>query len=218
MPYELDHVFICTDPGAPVAQRLIELGLVEGSPNVHPGQGTANRRFYFHNTMIELLYVTDEAELRSPLVQQIRLSERFRWRQTAACPFGICLRSTDAADPAPFATFDYMAPWLPEGTAIPMARGAMTVEPLLFIKPDSMQGGAATSEPVEHPLGLRQMTGVHVVSAGCELPSDSLRAVQRQGIVSVSQGEGHLLELTFDGGQRGKAADLRPELPLVVSW
>lgn len=218
MPWELDHLFICTEPGAPIGDRLIEMGLVEGSPNVHPGQGTANRRFYFHNTMIELLYVTDETELRSPLVEQIRLADRFNWRKSAACPFGLCLRSTDPDAPLPFTTFDYMAPWMPEGTAIPMARGAMAVEPLLFVKPGVMQGGAAPSEPVDHPLGLRDITAIHVISAGCELPSDPLRAVQRAGIVTVSQGEGHLLELTFDNAGQSQSADLRPALPLILYW
>jgi hypothetical protein len=39
----IDHLFICTDVGAIVADRLVALGLVEGSSNVHPGQGTTNR-------------------------------------------------------------------------------------------------------------------------------------------------------------------------------
>ena len=34
MKYELDHVFVCCAPGAPEAQRLVDLGLAEGSPNV----------------------------------------------------------------------------------------------------------------------------------------------------------------------------------------
>ncbi len=47
MTIELDHFFILTDPGAPQAELLTEIGLVEGTPNDHPGQGTANRRFFF---------------------------------------------------------------------------------------------------------------------------------------------------------------------------
>jgi len=46
MPIELDHVFICTAPGAPCAEEIVQLGLHEGAPNQHPGQGTANRRFF----------------------------------------------------------------------------------------------------------------------------------------------------------------------------
>ena len=56
---ELDHLFVCTAPGAPEAEELVRFGLREGPPNRHPGQGTANRRFAFANTMIELLWVSD---------------------------------------------------------------------------------------------------------------------------------------------------------------
>ena len=48
MSLELDHVFVNTAPGAPEADQLLSFGLVEGSSNVHPGQGTANRRFFCH--------------------------------------------------------------------------------------------------------------------------------------------------------------------------
>jgi len=43
----LDHVFILCSPGAPESGALNRLGLTEGSPNTHPGQGTACRRFFF---------------------------------------------------------------------------------------------------------------------------------------------------------------------------
>jgi hypothetical protein len=48
---ELDHAFIACRPGAPEADALLRQGFVEGSPNTHPGQGTANRRFFFDNFM-----------------------------------------------------------------------------------------------------------------------------------------------------------------------
>ncbi|MGH8238896.1 MAG: hypothetical protein ACREXP_18010 [Steroidobacteraceae bacterium] len=53
IPVEVDHVFVSASVGAPEGDRLLDLGLVEGSPNRHPGQGTANRRFFFANAMLE---------------------------------------------------------------------------------------------------------------------------------------------------------------------
>jgi hypothetical protein len=41
---QLDHVFVCCDVGDPEAEGLRQIGLVEGTRNVHPGQGTENRR------------------------------------------------------------------------------------------------------------------------------------------------------------------------------
>ena len=65
MGIELDHLFVCTAPGAPEAEKLAQLGFHEGRPNEHPGQGTACRRFPFANAMIELFWVSDEREARS---------------------------------------------------------------------------------------------------------------------------------------------------------
>jgi hypothetical protein len=70
---ELDYVFVCTALDAPEADLLVAFGLAEGTPNRHPGQGTANRRFYFRNAMLELVWVRDEREARSPLVAPTRL-------------------------------------------------------------------------------------------------------------------------------------------------
>jgi hypothetical protein len=44
---ELDHVFVCREMGAPEADRLVGFGLSEGRSWTHPGQGTANRCFFF---------------------------------------------------------------------------------------------------------------------------------------------------------------------------
>jgi hypothetical protein len=61
--YELDHLFIRVEVNAREAEHLVEFGLNEGAPNVHSGQGTANRRFFFHNVMLELLWVHDQSRL-----------------------------------------------------------------------------------------------------------------------------------------------------------
>src|SRR4051794_24412182 len=108
MPLELDHLFLFASVEAPEADRLMSLGLTEGSGNVHPGQGTANRRFFFRNAMLELLWVSDEREVRSEPIAPTRLWERSQSHRTGASPFGICLRSTDGTTPAPpFETWSY---------------------------------------------------------------------------------------------------------------
>ncbi|HBU86299.1 MAG TPA: glyoxalase-like domain protein, partial [Acinetobacter sp.] len=54
---EVDHIFICVQSGAPEAETLKKFGLTEGSSNKHPGQGTENRRFFFKNSFIELIFL-----------------------------------------------------------------------------------------------------------------------------------------------------------------
>src|SRR5918993_3872640 len=101
MELELDHLFVCTDPGAPEAERLISLGVREAPANNHPGQGTANRRFAFSNAMIELLWVHDPAEAQSQATARTLLWERWSRRSEGCCPFGICVRSVDIPPTAP---------------------------------------------------------------------------------------------------------------------
>jgi Glyoxalase-like domain len=62
MALELDHLFIFTSVGAREVEQLLKFGLTEGEPNTHPGQGTACRRFFFHNAYLEFLWVHDEQE------------------------------------------------------------------------------------------------------------------------------------------------------------
>jgi Glyoxalase-like domain len=87
--FELDHVLVWVGPGAPEAERLVELGLTEGTPNVHAGQGTANRRFFFRNAMLELIWVHDETEARAGPGARLGIHERWRHRETGASPFGL---------------------------------------------------------------------------------------------------------------------------------
>ncbi|MCV6608112.1 MAG: VOC family protein [Campylobacterales bacterium] len=65
----LDHIFLCVTKSAPEAEILKNFGLDEGSSNVHPGQGTANRRFFFENFMIELLFIENLEDLQSDLTK-----------------------------------------------------------------------------------------------------------------------------------------------------
>ena len=62
MAVEFDHVFICASPAGHEAGGLTTFGLQEGTPNTHPGQGTACRRFLFRNAYLELLWVSDMAK------------------------------------------------------------------------------------------------------------------------------------------------------------
>ena len=109
--FELDHLFICTDVGAPEAESLIQFGLTEGDPNVHPGQGTANRRFFFHNAMLELVWVHDAGEAQSELARPTQLWQRWSQRQASASPFGLCLRpNRPGASEVPFPAWIYRTP------------------------------------------------------------------------------------------------------------
>lgn len=224
MQVELDHLFICTSVGAPEAERLIEFGLTEGAANVHPGQGTANRRFFFANAFLELLWVADAAEAQSPAVRRTRLWERWSGRGRGASSFGLCVRVNPAQEgAAPFATWEYRPPYLPVPLMIQMGDNSETVdEPLLFAiafgrRPDGDE--PPRRQPLDHPAGLRSISRVQFSVSRSPPAAPDLLTLARHcpGLSVVFDGDDRL-EVGFDNEQQGKSADFRPSLPLVFHW
>ena len=223
MPVELDHLFILTNIGAPEAERLLDFGLTEGSSNRHPGQGTANRRFFFGNFMLELLWVCDREEARSPAIRPTHLWERWRDRDLGACPFGLALRYDSDLDSPPFTYWNFQPPYLPEGLSIPVANNAaILTEPFLF----SISFGhhprdlpASRQEPRQHTAGFHELTRL-CLHLPLEKPaSPALRAIGDRSLVHLetcSQNTTALVKLEFDGGSNGTIFDCRPELPLIL--
>jgi|GEM_PF-3386851 len=78
---------------AGLAAMVCAAGFTEGSSNTHPGQGTANRRFFFERFMLELLFVDDPTALASSHAP-LNLQQRFT--SSEASPFGIGFRPSAA--------------------------------------------------------------------------------------------------------------------------
>jgi hypothetical protein len=73
----LDHLILLCSEGAPEADEHVRLGLTEGSRNTHPGQGTANRRFFFDNAYLEFVWLSNLAELESEPARRLGFLERW---------------------------------------------------------------------------------------------------------------------------------------------
>ena len=224
MAIELDHVFLCTSPEAPEAAGLTAFGLTEGGGNVHPGQGTACRRFFFHNAYLELLWVNDASEARSKTTRPTRLWERWTGRDEGACPFGIGFRpGPGAKEKPPFATWEYRPAYLPEPLSLQVGINCeLPTEPFLFFlpfalrRPDAQTG--ARRQPLQHAAGLREITHVELVIPQAHSPSPELRSLVDNRLVRISEGAKPLMTLGFDGEAQGKHADFRPALPLISKW
>ncbi len=208
----LDHVILFCAAGAPEAELLRAHGLTEGSRNVHPGQGTANRRFFFESVFIELLWVHDAAEAQSEVVRPTGLWDRWQ-RSNVACPLGLVFRPAgDVADAPPFPTWSYRPPYLPEGLAIEVGTGVERVEPLLFYLPFVRSN--PHPEPNVHPAAIRDVTGVRLTIPQAPVMSAALQQLVAAGLVQMRFGPEYLLELQFVG-DRTSPLDLRPDLPLI---
>jgi hypothetical protein len=216
-----DHLFICTAIGAPEAEYLISLGLKEGRSNIHPGQGTANRCFFFRNFMLELLWVDKPEEAQSEIIAPLHLWERWSQRNQEACPFGLCLRS-NTLDEAPFSTWDYRPPYKTDSFTLSIATNSSNVtEPLLFHSHPGKRPDCWPTErlqPLDHPIGLGELTRISLAGAYANSPSPELQTVCDVLPLDLDLESKHLVKLCFDGETQRQQINCRAVLPLILSW
>lgn len=211
---ELDHLVVCTSDRAEALEALIAAGLSPGPRRVHHGQGTANDCFYFRNAYIELLWMNDEAEIRSPAVKPLCLWERIHWRQTGACPFGVAFRPMEGFELAQHETWPYQAAYLPAGQSIPILspRDAAN-EALVFLSmnplPPSSYGDEASAHLI-HRGQSRRITRLALAAAG-EIGANAPASGGRDGRFVP-----HMV-LELDGGLAGMSG-FRPILPVEIHW
>jgi len=208
----IDHAFVCTAAGAPAAGRLIDFGLAEGAPNRHPGQGTANRRFFFDNFMLEFLWVENPEEAQSAQTCRTRLWERWSAPGGAVCPFGFILApAAEAEEACPFRSWRYAPPTMP-GLDLAIAADTDLGEPMWCY----MQA-VRPRPPVSHPAGLRALTALRLAGPAPGRTSVTT-AMARQNVISLVARDAYSLELEFDCAQQKSRADFRPALPLILHY
>ena len=211
---ELDHVFICTSSGAPEAEQLVQIGLLEGPPNQHPGQGTACRRFSFANAMIELFWVSDPSEAQNQSTRNTLLWERWAARDRGASPFGICLRPADPKETGepPFPAWEYRPAYLPDPFV--MHIGQAGVEEPMWIYMGFMKRAQREQWFKKHPIGISEITRLTLTTT-VPLSSSVSQKVVESGVLTTRAGPAPLLEIEFDGKPRNERIDFSPHLPVV---
>jgi hypothetical protein len=218
---ELDHIFVlCPLDAEAAAQALERVGLVEGSRNIHEGQGTACRRFFFENAYIELLWVTDPNDAQNELTQPTRLWERWSKRMKDACPFGIVLRAGIAAsaEDCPFSSWAYRPSYLPPPLSIDIAAGSPLEEPEFLYLGFQRARARQDLEPTSHRIPVNRLTHVSISLPASVGRSSAARALERIGLLNFTAATEYVISLTFDESAPEKTADLRPEIPMVLHW
>jgi len=209
---ELDHFFILAEPGAPAASLLTDIGLVEGTANDHPGQGTSNRRFFFANSMLELLYIRDAREAAAGPGSRLRLTERIADRSSS--PFGLVFKATDESSSEHFPGWQYFPEYLSADQYFHVGENSDHFdEPLCILLPQT------SSQPTRQPGNGRfdYVTEVRV-SFPSRRTSPVLEKVGQCRMLSLISGESHLMEIVFNGHRDHLSEDFRPFLPLTISW
>lgn len=218
MTIKLDHLFICSQVNAPELEHLLNLGLIKGRSNTHPGQGTANQCIFWQNFMLELLFIVDEREVSSPIIAPTHLQERCNYQQTGYSPFGVAFRRQAPDLVLPFKTWAYKPPYLPEKLRIDIAADTHPFEPLLFVVPFNQKHH---TQPINHPAGMRQVTEIQITLPTSATLSEAAQAIDRQGLLKFSPGkehQDHLVTIEFDCNLQQRQQDFRPHLPLQFRW
>ena len=213
MTIELDHFFILTEPGAPHADLLSGIGLTEGPRNDHPGQGTANRRFFFSNTGLELLYVRDASEAANGRGSRLRIVERAV--DDKASPFGLIVRATTESTDVPFPGWRYCPEYFRADQCFHVGENSdLLEEPICICMPLNMplpEGQLRLANPQMTVTELR-------LSVLVSRPTLTLEAIADCERISLRLNEPHRMEIVFNEEKEGKSKDMTPELPLVVCW
>jgi len=214
----IDHVFIFAEQGPAAANALVNFGFTEGSSRVHPGQGTANRKFYFQGgVFLEVLYVHNMQELQSPRLQPSGLAQRAAYAGNGSSRFGLCLENLRGLNNLFAQAVPYQPTYLPEGQAIQVL--PFVQQPTLpwtfrlpFIGPKK-----PSTEPMQHANGLNQVTKVSFGVASEHLDHPAVKALGTYPDISFEPATKPALTLTFNHGQQGQSHAL-PGLDLTLIY
>lgn len=214
---QIDHIFIFSNNDADEADELVKAGFTEGSRRLHPGQGTANRKFYFENFFLEILYVTNEHELANGPAAQIGLAELSNFQSNHRSRFGLCLVNSPATDNLFKNALDYQPSYFPEGKAIKVINNQeKPYLPWTFRLPFKSQN-KATEEPMSHENGIHKLTKAIFGISDMTSQVDFIKAFDSHAQIDFESSHSNRLKLVFDEGQQGKEM-LFKSLDLLIAY
>ncbi|MFK8061466.1 MAG: VOC family protein [Polaribacter sp.] len=236
---QVDHFNIWVKDPKKAKEKLNSIGFTsqpDSLSEIHKGQGTSGRYFYFFNNYLELIFVYNQEEFKknNEIHTGLDFTKRANFKENGASPFSIALKVKDYnVDKIPFKTIKYHQDWMIENESIYAAKNSKTnlKEPSIFVVYPEMESGTFESLadlqnfPAEddfwkaffkHPNGAQKITKITITSTNLNLNTETIKAVQKIKELTIKNGTEHLMELHFDHHIQGKTFDLRPELPLII--
>jgi hypothetical protein len=197
-----DHIFIFTNDQGKTADQLVEFGLTEGSNRVHVGQGTTNRKFYFENFFLEVLWVHNETEINSELIKPIGLWQRANFQINDFSPFGLCIVNTDETERLFENAYKYQPIYFPDGMTIDILKNEHQPSfPWTFRLPFKGQKKHET-EPTNHKNGIIQLSKVDFYVENIN-GSNFMQSFKDEQNINFIKSDKTWLTLTFDEGKQG---------------
>jgi hypothetical protein len=236
---QVDHLNIWVKNPKLTKERLTEIGFTsipDSLSQIHQGQGTTGRYFYFLNGYLELIFVYDQEELEenNRINKSLDFIERANFEANGASPFSIALKVKNYnIEKIPFEKVRYHQDWMDKDLHIYSAKNSKTnlKEPSIFVVYPEIESDifetladlknipdeyAFARDFYKHPNGAKKITNIVITSTDINLKTETIQAVNKIENLMVKNGSEHLMELYFDEHIQGKSFDLRPELPLKI--
>jgi len=236
----VDHFNIWVKNPKKAKELLTNIGFTavpDSLSQIHKGQGTTGRYFYFLNGYLELIFVYNQNEFdkNNSIHKDLDFVERANFDKNGASPFGIALKVKEYnIEKIPFKKVSYHQDWMEENANIYAAKNSKKnlKEPSVFVVypeiewqrfetladlkniPDEY---AIWREFYKHKNGAKKITDIIITSNDLDVKTETIKAVNGIKNIIVKKGKEHLMELYFDHNIQGKSYDLRPELPLVIN-
>lgn len=235
----LDHFNIWVVNPEKAKQKLIDIGfnaVPDSLSQVHAGQGTTGRYFYFLNGYLELIFINNQTEFdeNNKINNQLDFKERANFKANDASPFSLALKvkDYDIAEIS-FKKVRYHQDWMGKGESIYAAKNSKTNlnEPSIFVVYPEIESErfsamsdldtipeeyAFVRDFYKHQNGAKNLTEMIITSKDLDLNTETVKAINGIENLTIKSGEDYLMELHFDNDVQGKSFDLRPELPLII--
>jgi hypothetical protein len=213
---QVDHIFIFTNDHGKVADQLVSFGFTEGSSRIHKGQGTTNRKFYFENFFLEILWVHDEDEIKSNLVKPTGLWQRANYQTNDFSRFGLCLVNTDETNDLFEKSLKYQPDYFPAGLCIDIITNDHRPDLPWTFRPPFKGHKKNETEPMEHPNGITKLTQAQFTHK--KLNSDDfLNKFENEPQIKFVPSSDLMLTLTFDNHIKKSQLEI-PELNLLIEY
>jgi hypothetical protein len=211
----VDHIFIFSDKAGKEADELKALGFKEGSSRVHPDQGTRNRKFYFQNFFLEILWVHNEEELKNGKASKIGLLERSKFATNNYSRFGLGLVNDPSNDTLFLDGKKYFPAYFPEDLSIEYINEKEL--PWLFRLPFKGKTFDAGNEPINHPNNISTLSRADFSIRGKQINHGLAHHLKKLESIEFKPADDPSLCLTFDEHQRGKEFHIN-SLNLVIRY
>jgi len=210
----LDHIFVLTEAEASAVEQIVQMGLVEGIANTHPGQGTSNRRFFLENLTIELLYINDAAEAENGPGKNLRLVNRVR--EQDSCPFGLVSRVTDSRAVPEFKSWQYYPDYFNGSMCFYVGENSNCLaEPLCICMPPELP--LKKDIPKKYANHDWNVTSIYL-SVPVDVPTEELAYFAEMDNLYIEYGKPHKLTVVLNNGVAGNVLNLELNIPVILKW